>query len=349
MANTLKETREQFKKQGKFHTPLEVATRVKEKYLKEKPHPKNVYDPTLGAGTLLKVFDDSIPKYGQEIDEEAFNQAKEELVNFTGVLGDTLKEPAFKGMKFDVIYANPPFSIKWEEKMDWRFEKCGILAPASKADWAFNLHIVEYLADDGIALAINFPGILYRGNREQKIREWLIEQNYIDKIIQFPANELTDTNISTVGIVFKKNKTTTDVEFIDEENDISRIVKKEEIKQNNYNLSTSTYVQKEEEKEVIDPIKLDQEVLDITYKNIERRVLSDRAIRTELAMLFTPEQNKIRVESFNSYLRNIINLCKRNIFTQEERTKIISGKVERKLEPTELMKLMDLSIRGSIG
>ena len=96
-------------------------------------------------------------------------------------------------------------------------------------------------------------------------------------------------------------------------------------------------------------MKLYQEVLDITYKNIETRVLSDRSIRTELTMLFTPEQNKIRVESFNSYLRNIINLCKRNIFTQVEITKIISEKEERKLEPTELMKLMDLSIRGSIG
>lgn len=314
MVNTIKETKDQFKKQGKFHTPIEVARRVKDTYLSEKSNPRNVYDPTLGIGTLLSVYDDNIPKYGQEIDKEAYTQAKENLKNFTGVLGDTLKAPEFTDIKFEVIYANPPFSINWEEKMDWRFEKCGVLAPKSKADWAFNLHIIEYLADDGIALVINFPGILYRGNREQKIRKWIVEQNYIDKIIQFPANEFTDTAIATVGIVYRKDKKNTDIEFIDEINNIRKMVTLEEIIKNDYKLSVSTYIQKEEKKEEIDILELEKEILKITFSNIEKRIKGDRQNIELTEGLFTQKQNEKRKEEYNTYLVDIVNLCKENIF-----------------------------------
>ena len=198
--------------------------------------------------------------------------------------------------------------------MDWRFEKCGVLAPKSKADWAFNLHIIEYLADDGIALVINFPGILYRGNREQKIRKWIVEQNYIDKIIQFPANEFTDTAIATVGIVYRKDKKNTDIEFIDEINNIRKMVTLEEIIKNDYKLSVSTYIQKEEKKEEIDILELEKEILKITFSNIEKRIKGDRQNIELTEGLFTQKQNEKRKEEYNTYLVDIVNLCKENIF-----------------------------------
>ena len=109
-------------------------------------------------------------KYGQDINVDEIKIAKRELKNFVGVAGDTLKEPAFKGKKFSAIVANPPFSIKWEPQTDERFADAPTVPTESKADYAFILHILHYLSDDGIAIVLNFPGILYRGGREGKIR-----------------------------------------------------------------------------------------------------------------------------------------------------------------------------------
>lgn len=151
----LKNIKQQFKEKGIFYTPSELA-----KMLKEYIHfiPKTVYDPTCGDGGLLSVFDDNIKKYGQEINEQQLEVAKNRLKNFEGVLGDTLKEPAFLDKKFDCIMANPPFSIKWEPtKDDVRFCVAPDTAPPSKADYAFILHIIHLLSDDGKACILEFP------------------------------------------------------------------------------------------------------------------------------------------------------------------------------------------------
>ena len=141
----IKSIRQDFKQKGIFYTQRELAEYIKN-LLPEK-RPDRVYDPTCGNGGLLSVFDDSVEKYGQDINSEQVEEATRRLSNFHGVAGDTLKEPAFKDMKFDYIVANPPFSIKWEPFQDERFN-APVLPPPSRADYAFNLHILHYLSDN---------------------------------------------------------------------------------------------------------------------------------------------------------------------------------------------------------
>lgn len=248
MEKNLKNIKNEFKEKGIFYTPEALALTLK-KYIDKDV--KNVYDPTCGQGNLLKVFANNIPKYGQELYPDELDKAKESLFNFEGVCGDTLQNPAFLGKKFDCIVANYPFSIKWKPFIDERFAQAPTVPTQGKADYAFILHILHYLADDGIASVLNFPGILYRGQKEAQIRQWIVDQNYIDKIIHIPANTFVDTKIATALIVFKKNKTTTNILFVDEELQIERVVPIEEIIQNNYVLSVSQYIQKKEEKKEI--------------------------------------------------------------------------------------------------
>lgn len=254
--HSVKAVREQFKNNGVFYTPPELAEMMKS-FLPQDID--EIYDPTCGNGNLLSVFGDNVKKYGQDIDYEQIEQARERLVNFTGISGDTLKEPAFRGRKFKNIIANPPFSIKWDGKSDERFEAAPCLPPNSKADYAFILHCLYYLSEDGTAVIMNFPGILYRGQREGKIRQWLLEQNYIDSVIHIPPNKFEDTSIATCILILKKQRNTTDVLFINQEIDKTRKVKYKEIVDNGYNLSVSLYVAEEEKKEIIDPIKLEHE------------------------------------------------------------------------------------------
>ena len=254
--HSVKAVREHFKNNGVFYTPPELAEMMKS-FLPQDID--EIYDPTCGNGNLLSAFGDNVKKYGQDIDYEQIEQARERLVNFTGISGDTLKEPAFWGRKFKNIIANPPFSIKWDGKLDERFEAAPCLPPNSKADYAFILHCLYYLSEDGTAVIMNFPGILYRGQREGKIRQWLLEQNYIDSVIHIPPNKFEDTSIATCILILKKQRNTTDVIFINQEIDKTRKVKYKEIVDNGYNLSVSLYVAEEEKKEIIDPIKLEHE------------------------------------------------------------------------------------------
>lgn len=267
--HSVKAVREQFKNNGVFYTPPELAEMMKS-FLPQDID--EIYDPTCGNGNLLSAFGDNVKKYGQDIDYEQIEQARERLVNFTGISGDTLKEPAFRGRKFKNIIANPPFSIKWDGKSDERFEAAPCLPPNGKADYAFILHCLHYLSEDGTAVIMNFPGILYRGQREGKIRQWLIEQNYIDSVIHIPPNKFEDTSIATCILVLKKQRNTTDVLFINQEIDKTRRVQYKEIADNGYNLSVSLYVAEEEKKEIIDPIKLEHEA----QQNLVNR------LRTEL-------------------------------------------------------------------
>lgn len=240
----MKNIKKTFAKNGIYYTPKELAEYMLS--LVDTPY-KTAYDPTIGQGNLLAILSDDIEKYGQEIHENEMAKARAKLKNFTGVVGDTLAEPAFMDKKFDLILANPPFSVEWNpvEVTDPRFKDCGIVPTKGKADYAFILHCLYLLAEKGTAVIMNFPGILYRKGREGKIRQWLVEQNYVDKVISLPGKKFVDTDIQTILLVLKKNKKDTDILFIDEENEEVRKVKLEEIKENDFTLSVNTYIEKE--------------------------------------------------------------------------------------------------------
>ena len=301
MGYNLKSIKKQFAENGVFYTPPELAELLKS-YIKFKP--KTVYDPTCGDGSLLSVFDDDVAKYGQEINGEQLEVAKNRLVNFTGFCGDTLTSPAFGDMKFSCIIANPPFSIKWQPFEDERFSTSPVLPPPSKADYAFILHILHYLTNDGIAVTLNFPGILYRGQKEGKIRQWLVEENYIERVCHIPCNTFVDTKIATALVVFRKNKDTTDVIFEDRQTGKERVVTFEEIKDNDFNLCVNTYIQEEVPKKIVDPIKLNNEARDAMYK----RLIND--IKVDLMVC---EFENINQEEYLDKLMEIIKEFKKGV------------------------------------
>jgi type I restriction system adenine methylase HsdM len=254
----LKSIKENFKKQGIFYTPQELAEFMKSLIDIQMDE---VYDPTCGRGSLLSVFDDSVKKYGQDVNESEVHVARESLKNFNGAVGDTLIEPAFADKKFKAIVANPPFSIAWTPPTghDPRFADCPAIPPKGKADYAFILHIIHYLKNDGIAVVLNFPGILYRGNREGQIRQWMIENNYIEKVISIPGDTFVDTKIETCVLVLKKNKQDKSVLFVNTKHQLSRSVDVSEIEKNDFCLTINRYVAPEVEKETYDMIELEKQ------------------------------------------------------------------------------------------
>ena len=254
MEKNIRNIRNEFKKNGIFYTTDELANTLK-KYVDFQP--EKIYDPTCGQGNLLSVFPDEIEKYGQELFADELEKAKERLKNFHGYVGDTLKDDGFSGVKFDLIVANPPFSIKWEPNQeDERFKSAPCVPTASKADYAFMLHIIHHLDDHGKAICLEFPGVLYRGNREGKIRRWMVEQNMIERVVHVPGNTFVDTAIATCVIVFNKSKHSTDIVFENLETGEEKTVSAEEVKDNDYTLSVSTYIYHEPEREEIDPIQI---------------------------------------------------------------------------------------------
>lgn len=251
----LKTIKQDFKSKGIFYTTKDLALYLKS-FLPDDV--KEIYDPTCGNGGLLSVFDDDVEKYGQDINEEQVQAARENLKNFHGVVGDTLAEPAFMDRKFKYIIANPPFSIKWEQQNDERFEGYPCLPPKSKADYAFIAHILHCLTDDGIAVVLNFPGILYRGQSEGKIRKYLVEKNFIDTVAMIDGGHFVDTKIATVMLILKKNRNTTDITFL--HNDEKIVVPLSEIINNDYNLSTNNYIIEEVEREEVDLNEVNRDV-----------------------------------------------------------------------------------------
>ena len=300
MGYDIKSIKQDFKEKGIFYTTPELAN-----YLKSflPADVKEIYDPTCGNGGLLSAFDDDVIKYGQDINEEQVRFAEEHLQNFIGVVGDTLKNPAFMDKKFKYIIANPPFSIKWEPFTDERFENLPALQPKSKADYAFLAHILYCLQDDGMAVVLNFPGILYRGNSEGKIRRWFIENNYIDTVIEVDGGYFVDTKIATVVLILRKKKETTDIKFVHNDKEIA--VAKDEVEKNGYSLTVSYYIVEEVEKEEINPIELE---------NTARKAFLDK-LRKEL------EFEKMVCEMEGISIQPFINAIKKIIREYEEKEK----------------------------
>lgn len=271
---SIKNIRQEFKEHGIFYTPPELAKKLLS-YVDNQP--KSVYDPTCGAGNLLKVFHENVKKYGQELDPEQLSLI--DIPNFTGYAGDTLMDDGFVNQKFDCIVANPPFSVKWDPealKDDERFSCCPALPPPSKADWAFMLHVLYHLSDSGVAVVLEFPGILYRGQREGRVRQWFVENNYIDRVVNISGNTFEDTSIATCIVVLKRNRDTTDVIF--EDGDRVETVPLEEIKDNGFTLSVNTYLQDDTLKEEINVDDVNKTIVNCTIEKVKQTFEAFREI-----------------------------------------------------------------------
>lgn len=315
---------------GEFFTPQEVSELLTRLAVVGKTEVNKVYDPACGSGSLLlkaaKVLGkDNIRHgfYGQEINLTTYNLCRINMFlhdisfdKFDIANEDTLISPQhWDDEPFEVIVSNPPYSIKWVGDdnpiliNDPRFSPAGVLAPKSKADMAFIMHSLSWLATNGTAAIVCFPGIMYRVGAEKKIRQYLIENNYIDCIIQLPSNLFYGTSIATCIMVMKKAKADNKVLFIDAtkecvkvtnnnkltEENIAAIVdaftlreEKEhfaylatfdEIKENDFNLSVSTYVEQEDTREVIDIKKLNAEIAEIVKREEVLRAEIDKIIK----------------------------------------------------------------------
>ena len=315
---------------GEFFTPQTVSKLLARIVMDGKTKINKVYDPTCGSGSLLlqmkKQFDDHVIEdgfYGQEINMTNYNLARMNMflhnVNFNNFdikRGDTLLDPMHNYDKpFDAIVSNPPYSIKWVGDADptlindERFAPAGKLAPKSYADFAFIMHALSYLSTKGRAAIVCFPGIFYRKGAERIIRKYLVDNNFIDAVIQLPDNLFFGTSIATCVLVLAKNKTENKILFIDaskefkketnnnilEEVNIehiieefrhradvdyfSRYVAHDEIVENDYNLSVSTYVEKEDTREKIDIHVLNREIADTVKKIDMLRASIDDIVR----------------------------------------------------------------------
>lgn len=245
MSYSVKSIREEFKSKGVFYTDEKLA-KLLASYIPEDV--TEIYDPTCGGGNLLAVFPDHVRKYGQELNPEQAAQCAQRFRNCEIASGDTLHEPSFINRKFRYIVANYPFSIKWDStglENDPRFAGVPCLPPPSKIDYAFILHILYMLEEGGTAVTLNFPGILYRGNREGKIREWIVRQNVIDRVERIEGGYFEDTKVGTALVVFKKGREKDTITFADHENGLEREVSLEEVLQEECCLSVERYVQPE--------------------------------------------------------------------------------------------------------
>ena len=304
---------------GEYFTPQTVSKLLAKLVMDGQTKINKVYDPTCGSGSLLlqmkKQFDEHIIEegfYGQDINMTNYNLARMNMFlhnvnynNFSILRGDTLLNPRHNDEKpFDAIVSNPPYSISWVGDADptlindERFAPAGKLAPKNYADYAFIMHSLSYLSSKGRAAIVCFPGIFYRKGAEKTIRQYLVDNNFVDCIIQLPEKLFFGTSIATCVLVMSKNKVDNNVLFIDAsqeykkeaENNIldshnietiltqfrdrtdkdyfSRYVDTSEIKENDYNLSVSSYVEKEDTREVIDVKVLNQEIAE-TVKKID--------------------------------------------------------------------------------
>jgi len=310
---------------GEFYTPQEVSELLAEITIDGKKEVNKVYDPACGSGSLLLKFAKVLGKenvrlgfFGQEINLTTYNLCRINMFlhdinynHFDIAHGDTLTEPKHHDDEpFDAIVSNPPYSTRWEGDAnpilinDPRFTPAGVLAPKSKADLAFTMHMLAWLSTSGTAAIVEFPGVLYRGGAEQKIRKYLIDNNFVDCVIQMPSDLFFGTTIATCIIVLKKSKKEPKTLFIDasaefvrggNKNKLSddnrkrilqafqkredveyfaKLIDNEQIAENDHNLSVSSYVIPEDTREEID--------IDVLNKQIEGIVQRQNKLRSEI-------------------------------------------------------------------
>lgn len=319
---------------GEFFTPQHVSKLIAQLAMYGQRQVNKIYDPACGSGSLLlqakKQFDEHIIQegfFGQEINHTTYNLARMNMFlhninydKFDISLGNTLTDPKYGDTKpFDAIVSNPPYSVSWIGSddptliNDDRFAPAGVLAPKSKADFAFILHALNYLSARGRAAIVCFPGIFYRGGAEQKIRKYLVDSNYVETVIALPPNLFYGTSIAVNILVLSKNKSDIYTQFIDASGEdffkkatnnnvltdehIAHILKlfadkeelphvvamvdKKTIAENDYNLSVSSYVEARDTREVIDIVALNAEIAQTVERITELRHKID-AIVNEL-------------------------------------------------------------------
>src|SRR5690554_5965447 len=317
---------------GEFFTPQHVSKLIAQLSMHKQTAVNKIYDPACGSGSLLlqakKHFDKHIIEegfYGQEVNHTTYNLARMNMFlhninydKFNIALGNTLIDPHYGDEKpFDAIVSNPPYSIKWIGNddptliNDDRFAPAGVLAPKSKADFAFVLHALSYLSSKGRAAIVCFPGIFYRGGAEQKIRKYLVDNNFVETVISLAPNLFYGTSIAVNILVLSKHKTDTKTQFIDatgddffkkatnnnvlEDKHINKIIqifdKKEDvahlavsvnndkIAENDYNLSVSSYVEAKDTREKVDIEELNNEIAKTVAKINALRADIDNIIK----------------------------------------------------------------------
>lgn len=319
---------------GEFYTPQEVSELLTRLAIVGKKSVNKVYDPACGSGSLLLKSAKILGKenvrngfFGQEINLTTYNLCRINMFlhdigydKFNIACEDTLVSPQhWDDEPFEVIVSNPPYSIKWAGNdnglliNDPRYSPAGVLAPKSKADFAFIMHSLSWLATNGTASIVCFPGILYRGGAEQKIRKYLVDNNFVDCIIQLPDNLFFGTSIATCIMVLKKSKKDNNILFIDSSKEyvkvtnnnkltdeninnvvdiftkredkeyIAKLVSNKEIEKNDYNLSVSTYVEKEDTREKIDIAELNKEIDEIVAReNVLREEIKKIILEIEV-------------------------------------------------------------------
>lgn len=322
-------------KGGEFYTPAEVSYLVAQIAAAGRQTVNKVYDPACGSGSLLLNFNLVLGAknvregfFGQEINLKTYNLCRMNMFlhnvnydHFDMQLGDTLTDPKhIMDEPFDAIVSNPPYSVPWVGDGDAtlindpRFSPAGVLAPKSKADFAFTMHMLAWLSAEGTAAIVEFPGILYRSGAEQKIRKYLVTNNFVDTVVQLPPNLFFGTSIATCILVLKKNKHDNRVCFIDASNEFvhegnknklspdnisriyethiqkaetahfCRVVTTADIAEEDYNLSVSTYVEQEDTREVIDITELNARITEIVNR--------ENALRTEIDAIVAELEGK---------------------------------------------------------
>lgn len=314
---------------GEFYTPQEVSELLAEITTVGKKEVNKVYDPACGSGSLLLKFAKVLGKenvrlgfFGQEINLTTYNLCRINMFlhdinynNFDIAHEDTLTNPKhWDDEPFDAIVSNPPYSIHWEGDSnpllinDPRFSPAGVLAPKSYADLAFTMHMLSWLSTSGTAAIVEFPGVLYRGGAEQKIRKYLIENNYVDTVIQLPPDLFFGTTIATCIVVLKKSKKDNKTLFIDasaefirggnknklseanrlkilnaftKRNDVeyfTKLVDNKTIADNDYNIAVSSYVIAKDTREAVDIVTLNTKIAHIVARQNELRTSIDEIV-----------------------------------------------------------------------
>lgn len=340
---------------GEFFTPQEVSELLARITVAGKTEVNKVYDPACGSGSLLLKFAKVLGKenvrqgfFGQEINLTTYNLCRINMFlhdinyeKFDIAHGDTLTDPAhWDDEPFDAIVSNPPYSIKWEGDAnpilinDPRFSPAGVLAPKSKADLAFTMHILNWLSTSGTAAIVEFPGVLYRGGAEAKIRKYLVDNNFVDAVIQLPPDLFFGTSISTCLVILKKSKKDNATLFVDafaqfvrggNKNKLSqanqdkilgaftgredieyfaRLVPNDEISQNDYNMAVSSYVEQQDFTEKVDITKLNLEISQIVSKQSQLRTQIDAIVKDiegSEKWLTRKNHNDNAQKSFNEY------------------------------------------------